>query len=99
MITFIDTFSGRLTNLSLTKDDRKEVVNLIKAGAPFYLWLNLDSVYINSFHTFFILLAACKLKDACSFYNTEEPENPIVYRMIDGTIYKVDNKIYETILD
>ena len=99
MITFIDTFSDRLTNLGLTKDDRKEVVNLIKAGVPFYLWLNLDSAYINSFHTFFILLAACKFKDACSFYNTEEPENPIVYRMIDGTIYKVDNKIYETILD
>jgi hypothetical protein len=98
MFTFIDTFSGRLTKLSLTKDERKEVISLIKAGVPFYLWLTLDSTYLDSFHGFYILLAACKLKDACSFYNTEEPENPIVYRMIDGTIYRVDNKTYETII-
>jgi len=97
MITFINTLNGELINLILTRKNWETIMGFIKAGVPFYLWLCLDSGYKCSYHTFFMLLSACGIKSDCSFYNTDDEDNPVVYRTIDGTLYQVDNKIYEII--
>ena len=98
MITFINTLNGELINMTLQRKNWENIIGLIKAGVPFYLWLCLDSGYKCSFHTFFMLLSACGIKSDCSFYNTDDEDNPIVYRTIDGILYRVDTKTYETII-
>ena len=97
MLTFINPLNGELINLTLHRKNWETIIGLIKAGVPFYLWLCLDSGYKLSFHTFFMLLSACSIKSQCGFYNTDDEDNPIVYRTIDGVLYQVDNKIYEII--
>lgn len=98
MITFINTLNGERITIPFDRKNWQTIIDFIKAGVPFYLWLMLDSHYSNSFHTLFILLNACRIKTDCAFYNTDDEDDPVVYRTIDGILYRVDTKTYETIL-